>query len=94
MNIDVTAPEAVGMSSVRLARIRPVMESYVDERGIVGISTMISRRGKVVHAEQFGFQDREADQRMTADAIFRIYSMTKPIVSTALMLLHEEGRFS
>jgi CubicO group peptidase (beta-lactamase class C family) len=65
----------------------------VDERGIVGISTMISRRGKVVHAEQFGFQDREADQRMTADAIFRIYSMTKPIVSTALMLLHEEGRF-
>jgi CubicO group peptidase (beta-lactamase class C family) len=93
MNIDVTAPEAVGMSSVRLARIRPVMESYVDERGIVGISTMISRRGKVVHAEQFGFQDREADQRMTADAIFRIYSMTKPIVSTALMLLHEEGRF-
>ena len=93
MNIDVTAPEAVGMSSVRLARIRPVMESYVDERGIVGISTMISRRGKVVHAEQFGFQDREADQLMTADAIFRIYSMTKPIVSTALMLLHEEGRF-
>jgi CubicO group peptidase (beta-lactamase class C family) len=93
MNIDVTAPEAVGMSSVRLARIRPVMESYVDERGIVGISTMISRRGQVVHAEQFGFQDREADQRMTADAIFRIYSMTKPIVSTALMLLHEEGRF-
>src|SRR6187549_3570056 len=93
MNIDVTAPEGVGMSSVRLARIRPVMESYVDERGVVGISTMISRRGKVVHAEQFGFQDREADQRMTADAIFRIYSMTKPIVSTALMLLHEEGRF-
>jgi CubicO group peptidase (beta-lactamase class C family) len=93
MNIDVTAPEAVGMSSVRLARIRPLMESYVDDRGIVGISTMISRRGQVVHAEQFGFQDREADQRMTADAIFRIYSMTKPIVSTALMLLHEEGRF-
>ena len=63
MNIDVTAPEAVGMSSVRLARIRPVMESYVDERGIVGISTMISRRGQVVHAEQFGFQDSEAGSR-------------------------------
>ena len=93
MSIEVTSPEAVGMSSERLARIRPVMESYVDERGIVGISTLISRRGQVVHAEQFGFRDREAGRPMTADTIFRIYSMTKPIISTALMMLHEEGRF-
>lgn len=93
MNIEVTSPEAVGMSSERLDRIRPIMESYVDERGVVGISTLISRRGRIVHAEQFGFRDREAGEPMTADAIFRIYSMTKPIVSTALMMLHEEGRF-
>ncbi len=69
------------------------MQSYVDDRGVVGISTMISRRGHVVHAEQFGQRDREAELPMTDDTIFRIYSMTKPIVSTALMLLHEEGRF-
>jgi len=81
------------MSSARLARIAPVMESYVDERGVVGISTMISRRGEIVHAEQFGFQDKEAATPMAPDTIFRIYSMTKPIVSTALMLLHEEGAF-
>ena len=93
MSVEVTSPEVVGMSSDRLGRIRPVMESYVNERGVVGISTMISRRGRVVHAEQFGFRDKEADRPMTADAIFRIYSMTKPIVSTALMMLHEEGRF-
>jgi CubicO group peptidase (beta-lactamase class C family) len=81
------------MSSSRLARIAPVMQSYVDERGVAGISTMVSRRGEIVHADQFGFQDKEAGVPMASDTIFRIYSMTKPIVSTALMLLHEEGRF-
>jgi CubicO group peptidase (beta-lactamase class C family) len=93
MSSNVTSPESVGMSSVRLARIASVMESYVNERGVAGISTMISRRGKVVHSEQFGFQDKEAGKPMAPDTIFRIYSMTKPIVSTALMLLHEEGAF-
>ncbi|MEX0846951.1 MAG: serine hydrolase domain-containing protein [Ilumatobacteraceae bacterium] len=93
MTTNVTSPEAVGMSTDRLARIRPIMESYVSERGVVGISTMVSRRGQIVHAEQFGHQDREAGLPMAADTIFRIYSMTKPVVSTALMLLHEEGRF-
>jgi CubicO group peptidase (beta-lactamase class C family) len=93
MSTDTTSPEAVGMSSDRLTRIAPVMESYVAERGVVGISTMISRRGEIVHAEQFGFQDREAGTPMAPDTIFRIYSMTKPVVSTALMMLHEEGAF-
>jgi CubicO group peptidase (beta-lactamase class C family) len=93
MTTAVTSPAEVGMHPDRLARIRPVMESYVDERGVVGISTMVSRRGRVVHAEQFGFRDREAGAPMADDTIFRIYSMTKPVVSTALMLLHEEGRF-
>jgi CubicO group peptidase (beta-lactamase class C family) len=93
MSNHVTSPEAVGLSSARLGRIAPVMESYVTERGVVGISTMISRRGEIVHDEQFGFQDKEAGVPMAADTIFRIYSMTKPIVSTALMLLHEEGAF-
>ncbi len=93
MSHHVTSPEAVDMSSARLARITPVMESYVTERGVVGISTMIARRGEIVHDEQFGFQDKEARIPMAPDTIFRIYSMTKPIVSTALMMLHEEGRF-
>jgi CubicO group peptidase (beta-lactamase class C family) len=93
MSSNVTAPEAVGMSGTRLERIAPVMQSYVDEQVVAGISTMISRRGRIVHAEQFGFRDREAGLPMTPDTIFRIYSMTKPIVSTALMMLHEEGLF-
>ena len=55
MSVEIASPEAVGMSGTRLERIRPVMESYVNERGVVGISTLISRRGQVVHAAQFGF---------------------------------------
>lgn len=86
-------PESVGMSSERLGRIGPVMESYVNDRGVVGISTLVSRRGKVVHAERFGHQDREAGIRLADDTIFRIYSMTKPVVATALMMLHEEAAF-
>ena len=93
MSTDPSSPEAAGMSSARLERLRPVMESYVRERGVAGISTMVSRRGRIVHTAQFGYQDKEAGTPMAADTIFRIYSMTKPIVSTALMLLHEEGRF-
>ena len=93
MSSTTTSPEAVGMSSARLARIAPVMKSYVAQHGVAGISTMISRRGEIVHEEQFGFQDKEAGTPLTSDTVFRIYSMTKPIVSTAVMLLHEEGRF-
>ncbi len=89
----VAPPESVGMSAARLDRIAPVMQSYVDRGVVAGISTLVSRRGDVVHTAQVGHRDREAGQPMTADTIFRIYSMTKPIISTALMMLHEEGAF-
>src|SRR4051794_4481259 len=89
----IESPEAVGYSSERLARIKPVMQSYVDRRGFSGLSTMLARRGHIIHAEQVGYQDRESQTPLTADTIFRIYSMTKPIVCSALMTLYEEGRF-
>lgn len=92
MNVT-TEPESVGMSTTRLDRINPVMQSYVDDGSVAGISTLVSRRGQIVYQAQVGQRDREAAMPMSADTIFRIYSMTKPIVSTALMLLHEEGRF-
>ena len=93
MSLETAAPESVGMSTQRLGRIGTVMQRYVDDGAIRGASTMVLRRGKVAHAELFGHRDAEAGLEMTADTIFRIYSMTKPIVSTALMLLHEEGAF-
>jgi len=93
MNYAVEPSEAAGMSARRLERIRPAMQAYVDRGVYAGINTLIARRGKVVHAGQFGWRDKEAGQAMTADTIFRLYSMTKPIVCVALMTLLEEGRF-
>jgi CubicO group peptidase (beta-lactamase class C family) len=94
MNYAVEPSEAVGMSARRLERIRPAMQAYVDRGVYAGINTLIARRGRVVHASQFGWRDKEAGSPMTADTIFRLYSMTKPIVCVALMTLLEEGRFT
>jgi CubicO group peptidase (beta-lactamase class C family) len=93
MSVLITTPEELGFNSKRLERIAPAMQNYVDTRGFSGISTMISRRGKIVYSNEVGFQDREKQIPLTSDTIFRIYSMTKPIICTALMLLHEEGKF-
>jgi CubicO group peptidase (beta-lactamase class C family) len=90
---NVELPGSLGMSAARLERIQPVMQSYVDEQGYGGIATLVSRRGKLVHAGLVGWQDREATVPLADDTIYRIYSMTKPIIYTALMTLYEEGRF-
>ena len=89
----VEGPETVGMCARRLERVGPAMQAYVDRGVYAGVSTLIARRGIVVHAGQFGWRDREEQSPLTADTIFRHYSMTKPIVCTALMTLYEEGRF-
>jgi len=86
-------PEGVGMSSDRLDRIGPAFESYVTDGNLSGVVTVVSRRGSVVHVNASGHQDVEAGEPMTEDTIFRMYSMTKPIASAALMILWEEGHF-
>ena len=94
MNYAVEPSEAAGMNARRLERIRPAMQAYVDRGVYAGINTLIARRGKVVHAGAFGWRDKEAGSPMTADTIFRLYSMTKPIICVALMTLLEEARFT
>ena len=86
-------PEDVGMSTSRLQRIAPVMQGYVDNGKIPCALTMIAREGKLVHFEKFGMQDIAAAKPIGFDTIFRIYSMTKPITSVAVMMLYEEGHF-
>jgi CubicO group peptidase (beta-lactamase class C family) len=86
-------PEAVGMSSERLARIGPAMQNYIDAQLTPGVITAIVRKGKLVHFETLGDMDVAAGKAMRDDAIFRIASMTKPITSVALMMLWEEGHF-
>jgi len=87
------APEAAGMSSERLDRIRPAFEGFVLDGKLSGVVTVVSRGGQVVHVEASGHQDVEAGEPMAEDTIFRMYSMTKPIASAALMILWEEGHF-
>jgi CubicO group peptidase (beta-lactamase class C family) len=93
VNLSIESPEVVGCSSERLARIKPVMQSYIEHHGFAGLSTMLARRGRVIHFEQVGWQDRETRTELSADTIFRIYSMTKTIICVAFMTLYEEGRF-
>lgn len=87
------SPEDVGLSSARLGRIRPVMQRYVDQQLCAGGLTLIARRGQIAHSECFGMMDIETQKPMMSDAIFRIYSMSKPITSVAMMMLYEEGAF-
>src|SRR5882724_10137401 len=85
--------ETVGMSSKRLERITAFIKDYVDTSQIAGAVTLVARKGKIVHFESQGWRYKEENQPMEKDAIFSLASMTKPIVSTALMMLWEDGRF-
>jgi CubicO group peptidase (beta-lactamase class C family) len=85
--------ETVGMSTQRLERIHAFMKDYIDTNQIAGSVTLIARKGKVVHYEAQGWRYKEENQPMEKDAIFSLMSMTKPIVSTALMMLWEDGKF-
>src|SRR5437879_611037 len=87
-------PEESGMSGSRLVRIAPVMNDFVKDNRLPGIMTFLQRRGKVVHFGQYGLMNLETGEPMREDAIFRIFSMTKPITSVAVMMLLEEGRLS
>ena len=85
--------EDVGMSSQRLARISSHMQAYIDDEKLAGISTVVMRRGKMVHQQCFGMANIATEKEMAPETIFRIYSMSKPIVSVGLMMLYEEGKF-
>jgi CubicO group peptidase (beta-lactamase class C family) len=89
----VNQSESTGMSAERLARIRPAMERHVGDDKLSGVTTLICRGGEVVYEDSVGLMDRERQLDMRNDAIFRIYSMTKPITCVALMMLYEQGRF-
>lgn len=86
-------PESVGISSERLQRINQLIERKIKDEKIVGAVALVARRGKVVHLAAAGKADAEAGKAMKPDAIFRIYSMSKPITTVAAMMLYEEGKF-
>ena len=85
-------PAEMGFSAEGLAKIQPAMQALVDSGKFAGVLTLIARKGKIVHFETAGLRDRESDKPMTEDTLFRIYSMTKPVTSVAIMMLYEEGK--
>src|SRR5258706_4141667 len=88
----VSKGEDVGMSSERLNRIRPMIQSHVDGHDFSGAVTLVARKGKVVHFEAHGMADVEAKKAMTRDTLFRLASMTKPVTAVSILMLLEEGK--
>ncbi len=84
-------PEQVGMSSTRLQRLTDTLQGYVDKNQLPGAVLLVTRRGQVAYLEAFGQRDRESASPMRPDALFRIASQTKAIVSVGAMTLLEEG---
>ena len=86
------APAEVGLCPERLQRLLAVLQADIDRGRLPGAVVLVARRGKVALFESLGRQDPAAGSPMTRDSIFRIYSMTKPVVSVAVMMLLEQGR--
>jgi CubicO group peptidase (beta-lactamase class C family) len=89
----IATPEKVGISGYRLAAIDEFVNRHLEANHFAGAVTLVSRRGKLVQYKAYGLQDVEFGVPMSKDSMFRIYSMTKPITSVAVMMLFEEGRF-
>jgi len=82
-----------GFATERFAHLDRVLHSYVDKGLIPGVQTLVWRRGRLVHRDRFGFVDVDKATPVAQDTIYRLYSMTKPITSVALMMLYERGHF-
>ncbi len=87
-------PADVGMDPAGLAKLNAAMHGMVDDGKLAGVVTMVSRKGKLVHFDAYGQRDIENGVPVEKDTIFRIYSMTKPIIGVALMTYYDEGRFT
>ena len=86
------SPESVGMSTERLAKITTMLQQEITDKKLPGAVVMVARKGKLVYSQAFGGLNDAASAPMQADSMFRLYSMTKPLVSTALMMLVEDGK--
>ena len=86
------APESLGLSPSGLAQIGPVLQAHVDSGRVAGIVAVIARHGRIGYEQAYGWRDIERRELMRSDAVFRIYSMTKPVLAVGALRLMEEGR--
>lgn len=92
--VSLASPEAVGFSAEGLAALRQEMRGLVDEGRLAGVTTLVARHGQVVHFDAYGVRDLDSRAPVERDTIFRIASMTKPVVGVAMMMLWEEGKWA
>ena len=92
-SFEISSPEMQGVSSEKLELLNDTMHSFVDNNNISAIQTAILKNGKLIHFDSYGNSDISEKSTLKNDDIFRIASMTKPIVSIGLMMLYEEGKF-
>jgi CubicO group peptidase (beta-lactamase class C family) len=92
LSLEQAPPEQVGVSKEKLGRIHDVLAEHIAGGKLAGTVVMVARKGKLIYADAAGFQDKDEGKPMAPDAIFRIYSMTKPLVSVAAMMLVEDGK--
>jgi len=85
-------PEAAGLSTQRLERVSELVQRHIDAGSFAGAVTLVARNGRIVYHEAQGLMDVEAKKPMDKDAVFRIMSMTKPVIGVATMMLIEEGK--
>ena len=93
-NFEISNPQLEGFSTLKLNELDSVMHTYVDNKYFSAIQTAIIKNGKLIHFNSYGYSDISLEKTLSNDDIFRIASMTKPIVSVALMMLLEKGEFS
>lgn len=92
-SFEAVSPESVGVSSAGLERATESLQAHIEQKHIAGVVAAVLKDGKLVYREALGQQDIASDTPMPEDALFRIYSMTRPVSSLAAMILWEEGRF-
>lgn len=93
-SVEVSRAEDVGMSSDRLEYMKSYFQGLLDDEETGGFQILVSRRGKVVMYENLGLANVEEDIPVSDETLFRIYSMTKPVMGVAMMMLYEEGLYS
>jgi CubicO group peptidase (beta-lactamase class C family) len=93
LDLNLVKPESVGFSSERLELLHALLQQTVDQKQIAGIVTILARHGKVVDYRTYGVSDMESGKPIHKDAIFRDFSMTKPVTGVAMMILYEQGKW-
>ena len=92
LGLEQAPPEQVGVSKEKLGRIHDALQESIADGKLAGTVVLVARKGKLIYADAAGFQDKDEGKPMALDSIFRIYSMTKPVVSVAAMMLVEDGK--